>query len=145
LQRKKTEFKLEGKVWQPGRTAEPSDRLRQLREQMEPTPEFDFVQGNGDGSTQFGSLRTRSAMLRSQDPDKPRRKLVKDQAFVNELERKLGGRSDDIPEESDTEEEVKQVSRFSDDSQESVVSESKVQSFDSKNTNRTSSVVEPPK
>ena len=145
LQRKKTEFKLEGKVWQPGRTAEPSDRLRQLREQMEPTPEFDLVQGNGDGSTQFGSLRTRSAMLRSQDPDKPRRKLVKDQAFVNELERKLGGRSDNIPEESDTEEEVKQVSRFSDDSQESVVSESKVQSFDSKNTNRTSSVVEPPK
>src|SRR5277367_661884 len=133
LERKKTEFKLEGKVWQPGRAAEPSERLRLLREQMDPAPPmFEMVETSPEGGTQFGSLRTRSAMVKTQEPARTGRKLVKDPVFVNELERKLGGRNDAIVE---VDEPVKEISRFSDDSQASVISESKVQSFDSKDTN----------
>jgi cytokinesis protein len=135
LERKKTEFKLEGKIWQPGKTAEPSEQLRKLRQQMDPKVEFDLIGGDLDPS-QFGSLRTRSALIRAEpQPEKVRRKLVKDPAFVNELEKRLGGRPDEIPEETD-----KEISRFSDDSQASISSDSNIRSFDSKETDRTSNV-----
>jgi len=140
LERKKTEYKLEGKVWQPGRTGEPSDQLRRLRQQMDSSaPEFDILDAEGDHSSQFGSLRTRSAMLKPSHPEKIRRKLQQDPAFVNELEFKLGGRqSEAISEETNPESEAREISRFSDDSQVSVISESKVQSFSSEQTGLTS-------
>jgi cytokinesis protein len=129
LQRKKTEFKLEGKVWQPGRPGgEPSKRLKELRREMDEveveTEESDASASLETGS-QFGSLRTRSAMMKTA-PVLPG-KVARDPKFVHELEKRLGvGR------------EEREISRFSDDSEVSVTSESKVQSFDSKDTSRTS-------
>lgn len=136
LERKKTEYKLEGKIWTNERTNAPSDRLRELRNQMEPKPSFDFqLPEDADDGLQFGSLRPRSAMGQGEPPE--RRKLVQDPRFVNELERKLGGKQLPAPRELD---EGKEVSRFSDDSQISVSSENKVPSFESHDTDRTSDI-----
>ena len=103
LQRKKTEFKLEGKVWQPGRVGgEPPKRLQKLREQMNGIALEEAAASAGEeselsaapehGDLQFGSLKTRSAMMKAaptstapqqQQPQQPQ-KLVKDPLFVNE-------------------------------------------------------------
>jgi cytokinesis protein len=122
LERKKTEYKLEGKIWQPGQNqlGEPSERLRELRVQMDMTNQFDI---ENETMSQFGSLKSRSALVT--------RKLAQDPGFVKHLEQKLGGHKD---------EEIRDFSRFSDDSELSVTSASKVQSFDSKEATRTSDV-----
>jgi len=136
LERKKTEYKLEGKIWTNEKTNAPSDRLRELRAQMEPKPTFDLqIPEGANNGLNFGSLRPRSAHGREEPPE--RRKLVQDPRFVNELERKLGGKPGAPHPEVD---DGKEVSRFSDDSQLSVSSENKVPSFDSHDTDRNSDI-----
>jgi len=83
LERAKTQAKLEGKVWQQ---VNPSDKLRQLREQMDGqwAPPEDMAAKMDKGI--LGSARTRSALIRKPVPD---RMTVAD------------GNVDDIPEESE--------------------------------------------
>ena len=116
LERKKTEFKLEGKVWQPGQSGEPSDRLRQLREQMDPTPEFDNLlqtDATDSSGTQFGSLRTRSAMVKPQNSEKPQTE-VESRILLSSMnsERKLGGRNWDIQVETEPDDRQLVVSQM---------------------------------
>ena len=58
LQRQKTQFKLEGKVW--GQSG-PSDRLRELREQMDDPVEADFEEKTQRVQSTFGSVNRSNA------------------------------------------------------------------------------------
>ncbi|PSK38026.1 hypothetical protein B9Z65_1217 [Elsinoe australis] len=65
LERAKTQAKLEGKVWQQ---ANPSDRLRQLREQMEGAWAAPDGMAEGLANGFLGTARTRSAVARKPIP-----------------------------------------------------------------------------
>jgi len=79
LERAKTQFKLEGKVW--GQSG-PSDRLRELREQMDDTVEEDFEEKTKRHLTSsvMGSINRSNAMHR------PRRAAADALAVSEEIE-----------------------------------------------------------
>lgn len=85
LERAKTQCKLEGKVWQQ---ASPSDRLRELREQMDDQGE-NFKQRSFSGGN-FGGATARSKMLKG-----PRRAAADALAANEELNYKVEGEGDD--------------------------------------------------
>ncbi|KAG0127944.1 hypothetical protein HOY82DRAFT_580374 [Tuber indicum] len=100
LERKKTEFKLEGKVWQQ---VAPSDRLRELRERMDAVQReakllerehFEEAARQRNVSANFGSVKHKGNQY-------PSYRQVSVPETLAERERMRGEREDGIAEESD--------------------------------------------
>ncbi|RPB00177.1 actin-binding FH2 [Choiromyces venosus 120613-1] len=105
LERKKTEFKLEGKVWQQ---VAPSDRLRELRERMDAVQReakllerehFEEAARQRNASATFGSVKHKGNQF-------PSYRQVSVPETLAERERMRGEREDGIAEETDDDEFV---------------------------------------
>ncbi|KAI5283834.1 hypothetical protein KEM54_001802 [Ascosphaera aggregata] len=119
LERTKTQFILEGRLWQE---YSPSDRLRELRERMDGTPEIGPEQEakkplSPDGA--LGTVRKRSKMIaldevsedirQTQEEEEEEEKVEEEKKEIREEEEEEEEREEEGEEEDDEDEEAREL------------------------------------